>query len=81
VQRVGGLQGFYFTLTTIGSAVGAFAAGLISTAVGGDFGLTASFIAASLFTLAGGALLLLVDSGSLFSRGAPHGAHKQFKAA
>ncbi len=69
--RIGGLQGFYFTLTTVGSACGSFAAGLIASAVGGNAGLTASFVAASLFTLCGGALLLAVDSGSLF-----HAAHK-----
>jgi len=66
-SRIGGLNGFYVTLTTIGSAFGSFGAGLIAAAVGGNAGLTASFVVASLLTLAGGALLLAVNSGSLFS--------------
>jgi hypothetical protein len=67
-SRVGGLQGVYFTLTTVGSAVGSFSAGVIAASVGGNAGLAASFVVAAALTLCGGALLFLVNSGSLFSR-------------
>ncbi|MEM0475436.1 MAG: MFS transporter [Candidatus Norongarragalinales archaeon] len=65
-QRIGGLQGFYLTVVTLGSAAGSFSAGFIASAIGGNAGLSASFVIASLFTLAGGALLLFANSGSLF---------------
>ncbi|MFH0973584.1 MAG: MFS transporter, partial [Candidatus Micrarchaeota archaeon] len=41
-KRIGGLQGVYVTLTTVGSAVGSFAAGVIASSIGGNAGLTAS---------------------------------------
>ncbi|MFH0835296.1 MAG: MFS transporter [Candidatus Micrarchaeota archaeon] len=52
-ERIGGLQGLYLTVTTIGSAIGAWLSGVIAQ----QFGLPASFGVAAACILLGGAAL------------------------
>ncbi|VVB66860.1 Major Facilitator Superfamily protein [Candidatus Norongarragalina meridionalis] len=52
-ERIGGLQGLYLTVTTIGGAIGAWLSGLIAQ----QFGLPASFGVAAACILMGGAVL------------------------